>query len=94
MRQSLQVVSGNAREEAVSPSREGTTTTTLTAPFDRLLDLASPKDGVPPEPIVPAAHSSQSASELLERLDRLRSAAGYSRRETETLDPHAGGAKR
>jgi hypothetical protein len=94
MRQSTQVVSGNAREEAVSPRiKGGITATTLTDPSDRLSDLGSPKDGVPPEPVPPASHSLQSASELLERLDRLRSAAGYSRRETERLDPHAGGAE-
>jgi len=92
MRQSIQVVSGTAREEAWAPgSREGTTTTTLKDPSDLLLNLASPKVGVPPEPVTPAVPLSQPASELLERLDRLRSAAGNSRRETETLVAHAGG---
>ena len=95
MRQSIQVVSGTAREEAWAPgSREGTTTTTLNDSSERLLDRASPKVGVPPEPVTPALPLSQPASELLERLGRLRSAAGNSRRETETLDPYAGGADR
>jgi len=95
MRQSIQLVSGTAREEAWAPkSKEGTTTTTLKDPSGFFPKLASPKVGVPPEPVTPAVPLSQPASELLERLDRLRSAAGNSRRETETLDPHAGGAER
>ena len=92
MRQSIQVDSGTAREEAWAPgSRGGTTTSTLKDPSDLLPNLASPRVGVPPEPVTPAVPLSQPASELLERLDRLRSAAGNSRRETDTLVAHAGG---
>jgi hypothetical protein len=58
--------------------------TTLKDPSARLLDLASPNVGVPPEPVKVAPPLSQPTSTLLERLDLLRSAAGNSRPEAET----------
>ena len=63
---------------------------TLKHPSARLLDFASPKVGVPPEPVKVAPSLSQPTSTLLERLDLLRSAAGNSRWE----GPDAGAAER
>ncbi len=90
VRQSAQVVSGTAREEAVGrppESREGTMSTALQDPPARLLNLPSP----PPEPVKPPSPLSLDTSELLERLDRLRSAAGNSRCAAE---PHHGSARK
>ncbi len=64
--------------------------TTLKDPSARPLGVASPKVGVPPEPVKVAPRFSQPTSTLLERLDLLRSAAGNSRSE----GPDAGRAGR
>jgi hypothetical protein len=89
VRQSAQVVSGTAREEAVGrPPNQGmgTMSTALQDPPARLLNLPSP----PPEPVKPPSPLSLDISELLERLDCLRSAAGNSRYAAE---PHYGSAR-
>jgi len=65
--------------------------TALQDPPARLLNLPSPKVGPPPEPVKPPPPLSLDTSKLLERLDRLRSAAGNSR---DAAEPPYGSARR
>jgi hypothetical protein len=80
VRESVQVVSGIAREEAVGrpPTKEGTMSTALQDPPTRLLNLPSPPVGAPSEPVKPPGPFSFDTGDtgrLLERLERLRSTA-------------------
>lgn len=80
VRQSVQVVSGIAREEAVGrpPIEEGTMSTAMHDPPTRLLSLPFPPVGPPSEPVRPAGPFSFDTGDtgrLLERLERLRSTA-------------------
>ena len=91
VRQSVQVVSGIAREEAVGrpPIREGTMSIALQDPPTRLLNLPFRPAGPLSKPVKPPglfSFDTGDTGRLLERLERLRSiAAGNSPHSPEAL---------